>query len=81
MKKSSDDVDCQGQRALTACLRPGTSTVNDFTKGVKARLESRSAIYAIMFLLLIIGQQLYKAHKAEQQGQAVPNSVIEQTAD
>jgi hypothetical protein len=55
--------------------------MNDFTKGLKAKLKSRSAIYAVLFLLLMIGQQLYEAHKAEQKARETTNPVIEQAAD
>lgn len=51
--------------------------MNDFTKGVKAKLKSRSSIYAVLFLALMIGQQIYEAYKAEQAEQETTQSVPE----
>jgi hypothetical protein len=52
--------------------------MNDFTKGVKAKLKSRSTIYGILFLALLIAQQIYEGYNANlaEQEELVP--VIEQ---
>ena len=44
--------------------------MNDFTRGVKKKLRSRSAIYAALFLLLMILQQIWEARGAQVTGEA-----------